>query len=68
MILDENTNDNNKIINSESNFIRLSGNIQLNKLDYNLKADIVEIDLITNNTKIFMLDDRDKVELKNTVK
>jgi LPS export ABC transporter protein LptC len=45
----------------EKDIILLSNNIIFTKPGYNLKADKVEIDLITKNSKVYMNDSKDKV-------
>ena len=45
----------------EKNLILISNNVILEKPGFNLKADRVEIDLITKNSKIFMNDSTKKV-------
>lgn len=47
----------------EQNLIRLSKNVIYNKPGYLLKTDIVEIDLITKNSKIFMNENDKKVKV-----
>ena len=49
------------IIKKEQNIIRMSNNILFQKPGYQLKADILEIDLITKNIKIYMNDKLEKV-------
>ena len=39
----------------------MTGNVFFEKPGYNLKTDIVEIDLITKNSKIYMKDELKKV-------
>ena len=45
----------------EKDLILISNNVVLEKPGFNLKADRVEIDLITKNSKIFMNDSTKKV-------
>lgn len=52
----------------EKNLIRMSKNIFFKKPGYTLKADILEIDLITKNTKIYMYDKLKKVTVTSLVK
>ena len=52
----------------EQNLIRMSHNIFFQKPGYNLKADILEIDLITKNLKIFMNDKIEKVTANSKIK
>jgi hypothetical protein len=63
---EKNENDNTPIL--EENLIRISNNILYKKPGYSLKADILEMDLITKNIKIFMLDKQKKVFAKTTIK
>ena len=46
------------------NFIKISRNVIYKKPGYNLKADILEVDLITKNIKIYMLDKNKKILAK----
>lgn len=52
----------------EQNLIRMSNNILFQKPGYQLKADILEIDLITKNIKIYMKDELKKVVVKTELK
>ena len=52
----------------EQNLLRMSHNIFFQKPGYNLKADILEIDLITKNLKIFMNDKIEKVTANSKIK
>jgi len=45
----------------KQNILLMTGNIFFEKPGYNLKTDIVEIDLITKNSKIYMKDELKKV-------
>ncbi len=58
--LNENKND--------ENIIRMSRNIVYKKPGYDLSADILEIDLITKNIKIYMLDKNKKVFATSEIK
>lgn len=51
----------------EQNLLRMSHNIFFQKPGYNLKADILEIDLITKNLKIFMDDEIKKVTANSKI-
>ena len=48
----------------EENIIRMSRNVFFQKPGYNLSADILEVDLITKNLKIYMLDKNNKIIAK----
>ena len=50
------------------NLIRITRNVVYKKPGYTLEADILEIDLITKNIKIYMLDDLKKVNAKSKIK
>ena len=50
-----------KDLKKEQNILRMSNNILFEKPGYSLKADILEIDLITKNLKIYMNDKVEKV-------
>ena len=68
LVLDKernNVDDNTKI---EENIIRISNNVIYKKPGYNLKADILELDLITKNIKIYMIDKQKKVLAKSIIK
>ena len=43
----------------------LSNNIRIIRSDYEMQADVVEIDLITNDSKVYMHDKNEKVIIKN---
>ena len=58
--------DDNTII--EENIIRISNNVFYKKPGYNLKADILELDLISKNIKIYMIDEQKKVLAKSIIK
>ena len=53
---------------SDENLIRISNNILYKKPGYSLKADILEMDLISKDIKIFMLDKQKKVFAKTIIK
>ncbi len=52
----------------EENLIRMSNNIFFKKPGYTLKADVLEIDLTTKNTKIFMNNELKKVMITSVIK
>ena len=54
--------------NRTENLIRISNNVSFKKPGYSLKADIVEIDLITKNSKIYMKDNIKKVSATSVLK
>ena len=51
----------------EENLIRMSNNIFFKKPGYTVKADILEIDLITKNTKIYMKNSLGKVKITSLI-
>ena len=53
---------------SDENLIRISNNILYKKPGYSLKADILEMNLITKDIKIFMLDKQKKVFATTVIK
>ena len=53
---------------SDENLIRISNNILYKKPGYSLKADILEMDLISKDIKIFMLDKQKKVFATTIIK
>lgn len=57
LILDKKIDENKK----DENLLRMSQNVFYKKPGYTLKADIIEIDLITKNSKIYMNTDAKKV-------
>ena len=55
-------------LNKEENLLRMSNNVFFKKPGYSLKADIVEIDLITKNSKIYMKNNIKKVSVTSVLK
>lgn len=53
--------------NIEENLIRISYNVIYKKPGYSLKADILELDLITKNIKIYMLNEKQKILAKSII-
>ena len=51
----------------EENLIRISHNVTYKKPGYILKADILELDLISKNIKIYMLNENEKVLAKSII-
>ena len=63
-------NNNKEILNKpdiEENLIRISHNVMYKKPGYILKADILELDLISKNIKIYMLNENEKVLAKSII-
>ena len=59
---DENLENN---LNKPQNKAILSGNIKIENLKYQIIADVIEIDLITRNTKVYMLEKNKKISILN---
>ena len=55
-------------LNKEENLLRMSNNVFFKKPGYSLEADIVEIDLITKNSKIYMKNSIKKVSATSVLK
>ena len=53
---------------SDENLIRMSRNVLYKKPGYNLSADILEVDVITKNIKIYMVDKYKKVLVTSEIK
>ena len=53
---------------NDENLIRMSRNVFYKKPGYNLSADILEVDLITKNIKIYILDEYKKVLASSEIK
>ena len=54
--------------NADQNLIRISNDVTIKKPGYILKADVLEIDLITKDIKIYMNNEKDKVQAKKMLK
>ena len=52
----------------DQNLIRISHDVIIKKPGYILKADVLEIDLITKNTKVYMNNKKDKVQANSKLK
>jgi len=68
LVLENETNNTKNTSLSDENLIRISNNILYKKPGYSLKADILEMDLISKDIKIFMLDKQKKVFAKTVIK
>tara|TARA_B100001057_G_C22516751_1_gene820220 strand:+ start:10 stop:633 length:624 start_codon:yes stop_codon:yes gene_type:complete len=64
LVLDQDDNTNLK---KKDNLLRMSYNISVQRPGSTLKADVIEIDLITKNLKIFMLNEIKKVTGKTKI-
>ena len=54
--------------NKEKNILRMSNNVSFQKPGYKLKADVLEIDLVTKNLKIYMNNLNNKVMINAELK
>ncbi len=68
LVLDLENSDLKENLNKEKNLLRMSQNVSFKKPGYTLKADIVEIDLITKNLKIYMENSIKKVTATSVLK
>ena len=71
LVLDHDSEDELENMNSEKkekNLLRMSNNILLQKPGSTLKADVIEIDLVTKNLKVYMIDEIEKVNIKTEIK
>ena len=68
LVLDLENSDLKENLNKEKNLLRMSQNVSFKKPGYALKADIVEIDLITKNLKIYMENSIKKVTATSVLK
>ena len=63
LVLDKEDNETENNASKEQNLIRMSHNVLYQKPGYMLKADILEVDLITKNSKIYMYNSAKKVNV-----
>ena len=68
LVLEEKVNKTSKPNQKDKNLIRVSRNVFYTKPGYTLSADILEIDLITKNIKIYMTDKYKKVIATTQIK
>ena len=68
LVLDRDKNDFKENLDKEENLLRISNNVSFKKPGYSLEADIVEIDLITKNSKIYMKNGIKKVSVTSVLK
>ena len=68
LVLDRDKNDFKENLDKEENLLRISNNVSFKKPGYSLEADIVEIDLITKNSKIYMKNGIKKVSATSAIK
>ena len=68
LVFDLESESNGGSLNKEQNILRMSDNVLFQKPGYTLKADILEIDMVTKNLKIYMNNETQKVTGKTTLK
>ena len=68
IVLDVDEENTQNDLGKEQNILRMSNNVLLQKPGYEMKADILEIDLITKNLKIYMNNTNNKVLIKSNFK
>ena len=68
LVFNQNENDLKDNLNPDQNLIRITDDVIFKKPGYILKADVIEIDLITKNTKIYMNNQNDKVQASSKLK
>ena len=68
LVLDLDKNGLKENLDKEENLLRISNNVSFKKPGYSLEADIVEIDLITKNSKIYMKNGIKKVSATSVLK
>ncbi len=68
LVFDQKNDTQENNLNVDQNLIRISNNVIVKKPGYILKADVLEIDLISKNIKIYMNDKKNKVQTKSKLK
>ena len=68
MVLDVDEENTQNDLNKEQNILRMSNNVLFQKPGYEMKADVLEIDLITKNLKIYMNNSNNKVLINSNFK
>ena len=68
LVLDLDKNGLKENLDKEENLLRISNNVSFKKPGYSLEADVVEIDLITKNSKIYMKSGVKKVSATSVLK
>ena len=68
LVLERDEKEDQDIVKKDENLVRMSRNIVYKKPGYNLSADILEIDLITKNIKIYMINENKKVIATSEIK
>ena len=68
LVLERTEKDIQDLIKKDENLVRMSRNVVYKKPGYNLSADVLEIDLITKNIKIYMMNEYKKVIATREIK
>ena len=68
MILDIDKENAQNELDKEQNVLRMSNNVLFQKPGYEMKADVLEIDLITKNLKIYMHNSNNKVMINSKLR
>ena len=68
IVLDVDEENTQNDLGKEQNILRMSNNVLLQKPGYEMKADVLEIDLITKNLKIYMHNSNNKVLINSELK
>ena len=68
LVFDQNEEKLKNNTNVDQNLIRILHDVIIKKPGYILKADVIEIDLITKNTKIYMNNQNDRVQATSKLK
>ena len=68
MVLDVDEENTQNDLTKEENILRMSNNVLFQKPGYEMKADVLEIDLITKNLKIYMYNSNNKVLINSELK
>ena len=68
MVLDVDEENKQNDLSKEENILRMSNNVLFQKPGYEVKADVLEIDLITKNLKIYMHNSNNKVLINSELK
>ena len=68
LVLEKDKKTANNLNQKDENLIRVSRNVFYKKPGYNLTADVLEVDLVTKNIKIFMFDKNKKVIASSEIK
>ena len=68
LVLERDKKEIQNLVEKDENLVRMSRNVVYKKPGYNLSADILEIDLVTKNIKIYMMKEHKKVIATSEIK